>query len=79
MATQILPHKNTVAPHERAEPGKRQKVVLTGRDGLAAAVKEDADFMGGVQKVSDPKVLEALEKQNVLLQQLFTFLMSNIK
>ena len=60
----------TVTPHEKAEPGRRQRVVLSGRDGLPVKVLAvSGDGYGGVLTF-DEESRRALEENTIALKEL---------
>ena len=68
MATRIAPP--AVSPHQNAEQGRRQKVVLTGRDGLAAKVRGIGGTTEGALLVLDDESRRAMEDLTVALNEL---------
>ena len=59
---------------DKAEAGRRQKVVSVGRDGLPVKVNDTGDVFGGEQRTHDQQVLATLQSIEVKLDTLIELL-----
>lgn len=69
MATKETPVPIPARPHPDAEPGRRQKVVITGRDGLAAFVRGTGKDRAALL-VLDDESRRAMEDLTIALNEL---------
>ena len=68
-----------VRPHAQAEPGKRQKVVLTNRQAFPAEVEDTGNRLGGMQLTRDKDLASLLAELIVVQREMLEFLQDNLK